>query len=151
MEKNVISVDENYLVAGVNEGVCPLDWLAQFYKDYPGKLVMLDEKLMSYLLNMSSSDFIKMSEHDGYKQTFDIVWKATENYPETEVVIGSYGKDEITKQADGEYLVYRGNYFVIEKLKAEDILVNNREYANNMKTDKQITLLTINRKKANKR
>ena len=48
-------------------------------------------------------------------------------------------------------MVYIGNYFVIEKLKAEDILVNNREYANNMKTDKQITLLTINRKKANKR
>ena len=141
MEKNIISVDDFYLKAKVNKNVCPLDWLAEFYRQYSGKLVMLDKNLLSYLLNKSHCDEIAETNFDGFKQTFTIVWKATDNYPETKVVISSYGKDKIENDGQ-EYLVESDtNYYVIEELYAEDIIINGTKYAENMKDDRQIIFL----------
>ena len=141
MEKNIISVDDYYLTAKVNKNVCPLDWLAEYYKEYSGKLVMLDKNLLSYLLNDSHCDKISATKHDGFLQKFTIVWEATKNYPETKIVVSSYGKDKIKKQGK-KYLVNSNtNYYVIEELYAEDIIVKNTTYAEKMKDDKQIIFL----------
>ncbi len=144
MDKNVVSIDDFYLKARVNKNVCPLDWLANFYKDHAGKLVMLDKNLMSYLLNQSHCDEITETKFDGYQQKFTILWKATKNYPETKVVISSYGKDKIEKDEE-EYLVESDtNYYVVEELYAEDIIAKGTKYAENMKEDRQIIYLVSN-------
>ena len=141
MDKNVVSIDDFYLKAKVNKGVCPLDWLAEFYKQHAGKLVMLDKNLLSYLLNESHCDEITETAHDGFQQKFTIVWKATKDYPETKIVVSSYGKDKIEKDEE-EYLVESDtNYYVIEELYAEDIIVKGTKYAQNMKDDRQIIFL----------
>ncbi len=144
MDKNIVSIDDFYLKARVNKNVCPLDWLANFYKDHAGKLVMLDKNLLSFLLNKSHCDEITETKFDGYQQKFTILWKATKNYPETKVVISSYGKDEIEKNEE-EYLVESDtNYYVVEELYAEDIIAKGTKYAENMKEDRQIIYLVSN-------
>ncbi len=140
MKKAVISVDPFYLKANVERGVCPLDWLVEFYREYSGKLVMLDKNLVDFLLNKAKYDRVEETEHDGYKQTFTIVWEATEEWPETKIVLTSYGKDKIEKDVDYE-VDSSTNYYVIEELYADDILVNGQKYAENMKTDRQVILL----------
>lgn len=140
MEKNLINVSSSYIKANVEKGICPLNWLAEFYRDYPGKLVMVDKNLMSFLLNDSHCDKLEETKHDGYKQTFTIVWNATDKFPETRIVISSYGRDKIEK--DEKYNVdSETNYYVIEELQAEDILVNDAKYAENMLTDNQMIFL----------
>ncbi len=140
MKKNVCSINENYIKAKVESGVCPLNWLAEFYKDYNGKLVALDNKLLSFLLNNSHCDSIRETEHDGYKQTFTIIWNATDNYPETKIVISSYGRDVIEKE--NEYIVDSvENYYIIEELYADDIIVKGEKYAKNAIDDGQILFL----------
>ena len=144
MEKNIVSVSSNYLKAKVESGVCPLDWLAEFYKDYDGKLVVLDNNLMSFLLNNSHCDSINESEHDGYIQTFSLVWNATEKFPETRVVISSYGRSKIEKEE--EYIVDSvSNYYIIEELYADDILVNGQKYAENAIDDAQMIMLVADK------
>ena len=140
MKKDIISVDDYILKANVEKDVCPLDWLVAFYREYPGKLVMLDKNLLSYLLNKAHYDKIETTEFDGYKQTFTILWNATEKWPETKVIVSSYGRDAIQKGEKFE--VYSDeNYYVIEELYAEDILVNDARYAENMMTDEQFIML----------
>ena len=146
MEKNIISVDPQYIKASVEEGVCPLNWLAKYYKEYPGKLVMIDNKLFEFLLNKSHVDKVAFQEHDGYKQQFNLTWNATEKYPETKITISSYGKDEIIitdQHLEGKPIKINSktNYYVIEKLAAEDILSDDKKYAENQKSDGQIIFL----------
>ena len=141
MKKNIISVDDFYLKAKVNKNVCPLDWLAEFYRQHAGKLVMLDKNLLSYLLNASHCDEITETKFDGYQQKFTIVWKATKDYPETKIVVSSYGKDKIEKDEETYLVESDTNYYVIEELYAEDIIAKNTKYAQNLKDDKQIIFL----------
>lgn len=140
MERNIIDVDKYNIKANVEKNVCPLNWLAEFYREYPGKLVMVDKNLMAFLLNNSHADEILENKHDGYKQGFSILWKATDEFPETRIQINSYGKDVIEKNND--YSVESDtNYYVIEELYADDILINGSKYAENMLTDEQIIYL----------
>ena len=141
MEKNIYSVSDYYIKAKLEAGVCPLNWLAEFYREYDGKLVCLDNRLMSYLLNNSHHDEVKEIPYDGFKQTFTIIWNATEEYPETRVVISVYGREPIEKGKDGYIVDNVANYYIIEELKADDILVNNQEYAKDMLEDKQMVFL----------
>ncbi len=146
MNKNIISIDAYDITAKLDAGVCPLNWLAEYYHEFSGKLVMLDNNLLSYLLNQSGCDEISATKFDGFKQSFTITWKATEEYPETVVLISSYGRDEISRVND-EYVVdSKRNYNVIEELKADDILVNGEPYAKNMRTDRQVIMLTADEK-----
>ena len=140
MDKNIISVDEFSLKSNLEKGICPLNWLSEYYREYPGKLVMLDKNLLSFLLNKSNCDRIEATEHDGFKQSFTITWNATEEYPETKVVVVSYGRDNI--EINEDYSVESdSNYYVIEELYAEDILINGEQYAKNLKSDRQIIFL----------
>lgn len=142
MDKNIINIDQFFIKAGVENGVCPLNWLAEFYREFPGKLVILDKALVSYLLNQSHCDKIEETEHDGYVQSFNLVWNATEEYPETRVKLVSYGRTPIEK--DEKYNVEsEANYYVIEELQAEDILVNGLQYAENMLDDRQMLFLVL--------
>ncbi len=145
MKKNIISVDDFYIKANVAKNVCPLDWLAKYYRQYPGKLVMLDKNLLNYLLNNSHADQIT-EENSHHKQTFTIVWNATQDYPETKVVVSNYGEEKIEKdEVEGEYLVESDtNWYVIDQLYAEDILSDGKQYASNMKDDRQVIYLVNN-------
>lgn len=144
MKENVYNINENYIKAKVESGVCPLNWLAEFYQKYEGKLVVLDNNLMSFLLNESHCDSIKEQKYDGYKQTFTLVWSATEEYPETKVVISSYGRSEIEKE--DKYIVDSvENYYIIEELYADDILVNGHKYAENAIDDAQMVFLVADK------
>jgi len=141
MNKNILSVSPYYLKACVENGVCPLNWLAEYYQDFPGKLVMVDKTLLSFLLNKSCADKITEQKHDGFVQKFTIIWEATEEFPEIKVVISSYGRTPVTKE-DGEYIVdEESNYYVIEELEAEEIIVKGTKYAENAKKDGQILFL----------
>lgn len=142
MNKNILNVDPFYLTAGVEKCVCPLNWLAEYYNEYPGKLVMIDNNLLSFLLNEFSKDEILVDDFDGFKQTFTIKWNATKEYPETVIVVSSYGKDEIGYSSNKIIVDSNKNYYVIEKLIADDLLVDNQPYAKDMKTDRQILMLT---------
>ena len=146
MKKNIVSVDEFYLKAQVEKNVCPLNWLAEYYKEFPGKLVMIDDGLLSFLLNDSHCDKVEVSKHDGYQQKASIIWNATKNYPETRTVISSYGKDKITKRGRKYVVNSEKNYFVIEELHAEDIVAEDN-YGENIKTDRQIILLQCAKEK----
>ena len=140
MKENVYNISENYIKAKVESGVCPLNWLAEFYQNNKGKLVVLDNNLMSFLLNDSHCDSIKEQKYDGYKQTFTLIWNATEEFPETKVVISSYGRSEIEKE--DEYIVDSAeNYYIIEELYADDILIKGQKYAENAIDDAQMVFL----------
>ena len=141
MKKNVISIDSYYLKAAVEDGVCPLNWLVKYYHKHPGKLVMIDNKLMDFLVNRSNKDKIIASEFDGYKQDFIIKWNATKEYPETKVKVCVYGKDKPEYNGKKFEFTSKCSYYVIEELVAEDILVNKMQYAENMQTDRQIIML----------
>ena len=142
MDKNIKHVNSFYLTAGVETQSCPLDWLAEYYREYPGKLVMIDNKLMAFLLNNSQYDNLAISEFDGFKQSFQLSWDKTDEFPETAVTVVSYGSTPIRNE-NGNYIVESNmNYYVIEELKAEDILVDGMVYAENIKTDRQIIMLT---------
>ena len=144
MKENIYSISENYIKAKVEGGVCPLNWLAEFYRAHNGKLVMLDNNLMIFLLNHSHCDSIEEQKFDGYKQTFTLVWNATEKFPETKVVISSYGRDAIEKE--DEYIVNSvENYYIIEELYADDILINGQRYAENAIDDAQMVFLVADK------
>ena len=141
MNKNILSISPYYLKACVENGICPLNWLAEHYQDYSGKLVMVDKNLLSFLLNKSHADNIIEQKHDGFVQKFTIIWEATEEFPEAKVVVSSYGRNPITKE-DGKYIVdEESNYYVIEELEAEDIIVKGTKYAEHATTDGQILFL----------
>ena len=141
MEKNIYSVSDYYIKAKVPQKTCPLDWLVAFYREYDGKLVCLDNKLMSYILNDCKYDEVHETPYDGFKQTFTVIWKATDTWPETRVVISVYGREPIEKGEDGYIVDNVANYYIIEELKADDILVNNQQYAQNALDDKQMIFL----------
>ncbi len=149
MDRNIKSVGEYFITAGVPYGRCPLDWLAKYYRDYSGKMVTLDGGLMDYLLNKSSVDIIEVTEHDGFEQRFKLIWNATEKYPETFIEIGSYGRNgvdiETNENGKEEFVIdefNRRNWFIILELKADDILVG-KPYAYNVTRDKQLLHLTM--------
>ena len=143
MEKKEISVNPSFVKAEIERGVCPLNWLAEFYKEYDGKLVMLDKELVSFLLNDSHCDAVLEMENSDRVQRFDIYWLRTEKYPESIVSLASCGEHKIEKDEDGRYNVYSdANYYVIEELKAEDIITDtSKPYAYKSKDDQQILML----------
>lgn len=147
MKKNIIKVSNHCLTAGVENGQCPLNWLAEYYKEFPGKLVMLDKNMLSFLLNNSHADEIQAVDVDEYVQDFMIRWNASEDYPETFVKVSSCGRDKVYKQNDQFVVDSDTNYYVIEELQAEDILVNGMKYAENMQTDEQFIFLTSDKPK----
>ena len=141
MQKKEISVNPSFLKLQVDRGVCPLNWLAKFYKDYDGKLIMLDKELVSFLMNDSHCDCVLEIDNSQRSQTFELYWLATEKYPASQLTITSYGQHKIEKEDDGRYNVYAdANYYVVEDLKAEDIITN-KPYAHNAKNDQQILML----------
>ena len=129
--------------ARIEKGVCPLNWLAEFYKEYDGKLVMLDKELVSFLLNDSHCDAVIEMENADRVQRFDLFWLATEKYPASTVSLASCGEHKIEKDEDGRYNVYSdANYYVVEDLKAEDIITDSsKPYAHNANDDQQILML----------
>ena len=68
MKKNIKKISENFITAEVEKKVCPLNWLAEFYKELPGKLVMIDSTLFSFLLNNSQVDGVGIKEGGDYHQ-----------------------------------------------------------------------------------
>ena len=145
MKKNIKKVSENFITAEVEKKVCPLNWLAEFYKEFPGKLVVIDSTLFSFLLNDSQVDEIGIKEGGEYRQEVSLLWTATDEYPETRVVIDSLGKDKIG--IIGEKFVVNGdkNYYIISELQAEDILVDEMKYADNL-DDGQVLYLVGEKK-----
>ena len=142
MEKNVINVSKSFLKAKVESGKCPLDWLAEFYKEYPGKLVMLDKNLMNFLVNKAHNDSITIKDQSDYVQNVTVLWNATADYPETRVVVASCGRSKIDQDKNGKYIIDdTSNYYIIEQLNADDILVNDMKYADNIQDDEQIIFL----------
>ena len=143
MEKKEISVNPSFVTAEIEKGVCPLNWLAEFYKEYDGKLVMLDKELVSFLLNDSHCDAVIETENTSRVQRFDIYWLATKAYQESIVSLASCGEHKIEKDEDGRYNVYSdANYYVVEELKAEDIITDeNKPYAYRSQDDQQILML----------
>lgn len=143
MEKKEISVNPSFVKAEIENGVCPLNWLAEFYKEYDGKLVMLDKELVSFLLNDSHCDAVLEMENTNRVQRFDIYWLKTEKYPASTVSLASCGEHKIEKDEDGRYNVYSdANYYVVEDLKAEDIITDSsKPYAHNANDDQQILML----------
>ena len=143
MEKKEISVNPSFVTAEIEKGVCPLNWLAEFYKEYDGKLVMLDKELVSFLLNDSHCDAVLEMENTNRVQRFDIYWLKTEKYPASTVSLASCGEHKIEKDEDGRYNVYSdANYYVVEDLKAEDIITDSsKPYAHNANDDQQILML----------
>lgn len=140
--KNIEKVTPFYINASVEPGVCPIDWLAKYYRKFYGKLVMVDRDLMNKMLNHLKYDSISETEFDGYAKSFTLTWNATEEYPETKVVLTSYGKDEIVYH-DGAYEVPTDtNYYVIEELVASDVLEEGETYATERAIDRQIILLS---------
>ena len=134
MDRNIVNVNDNFVTAELENNVCPLNWLAEFYKEknLKGKLVVLDNALMDYLLNKSHANTIEVSKSDGHVQFFSLHWDADEKlgYPETNVKLSCYGGKEIRKV--GNKYDFSKSYdddFIIEKLQAEDILVNGIKYA----------------------
>ena len=145
MEKKVVKIDPYSIKIAVAKGVCPLNWLAAFYKDYPGKLVMIDSGLFDYLLNKSKCNNVVVSRYDKleHRQTLSLTWDATDKFPKSEMTVVSHGTNRI-RQVDGQYVLNGDdNYYIVKDLFAEDILVDGVEYASNIKTDKQILFLTL--------
>ena len=123
----------NIIEAEVEQNVCPLNWLAEYYNKLPGTQVILDGGLMNYLLNKSHADEIKVGESDGKVQRFEFIWEATEEYPKTVVKITCYNGHGIKKNKAGIYDTSKSinDDFVIEYLEAADILEDSSKYAEN--------------------
>ena len=143
MQKKEISVNQSFVKAEIERGVCPLNWLAEFYKEYDGKLVMLDKELVSFLLNDSHCDAVIEMENDERIQRFNLYWLRTEKYPESTVSLASCGKHKIEKDEDGRYNVHSdANYYVVEDLQAEDIITDSsKPYGHKSKDNQQILML----------
>ena len=145
MEKKIVKENKSFITFETEKGVCPLNWLAEFYREYEGKLVMLTKEMVSYLLNDSHADAIIETEREERYQKFDIYWLATEKYPESKLTLASCGEHKIEQEDDEKYNVYSdANYYVIESLQAEDIIQDkNKPYAYNIQNDQQIVVLGV--------
>ena len=138
MREDIINADENFVKVVIQNGECLLNWLARYYRDCDGKLVMLDDQELLLLLNHSKCNRINW-EQNSDANTFTLIWDATDEFPETIVKIASRGQATFIQRDDGEMdIVPRDlNWNIIEMLEAGDIIDEGCRYAENMVTDKQ--------------
>lgn len=140
MKSRVVKVDDNFVKVAIEDGKCPLNWLAEYYRDEEcqGKLVMLDDRELLWLLNNAKCDSIDWEKGEE-ENTFTLRWKASEEFPETVVTIVSRGKATFFELEDGKLdVVPRNmNWNMIEVLEAADIIDEGIKYAERMTSDKQ--------------
>ena len=121
----------------VATGQCPLNWIAEFYKEHLGKLVEIDDVLLSYVL--VHADNVRQ-KREGNSTVYELEWLANENHGHTKVLLDSHGSGWIGDNTNRNF---------ITSIEAEDLPsyylnTENRQIVFLSAADKKLYGKTIN-------
>lgn len=100
---------------------CPVHFLEEFYKNekFNGKLVVVDEKFVNYLLNQAKGCEKSVKNKNGNQVlTFDWEPNKEKDWPHTKLRVLSHGNDEISfNEESGKWEGFENgqNWFVVER------------------------------------
>ena len=158
---DIVSLNENEIVYQMEDGFCPLDFLAEYYRKEDesyekigsglrGKLVALSTEAFSYLVNNPGLSIIyELEPYSDMDHRYYMVWEENEEkgHPETRAIIHVHGDAPVLDENGKVVMADNTSWIVIESLKQPDALIdiNNKpfKYAEDLKTNGQIVYLTI--------
>lgn len=94
MKRGIQSQNKHFINVSV-ESACPLDWLSQYYKEFKGKLIEIDDTLLSFII--SHSDECQVERVDDSFRIVKARWnpgKTAEGvaFPSTYIRVEIFGK-----------------------------------------------------------
>ena len=114
MKEGIISKSK-YMICAEVDSPCPIDWLSEYYEKYQGKVIEIDDTLLSFIL--TNADFVRKVKTSDRQSNVYALWHAGvgstgESYPETRVKIEIHGNYNVGDNSNRNF---------ITRIAAEDV------------------------------